>query len=150
MGFGSDQFGFGKFGYELLPTVNGPKRKAPVAIFYDPETRTFPLLEGELVPIHPVDQAVALSLGVPLGSLAHQSGVGIDQAKLLRTLRQRMQATVTDEVRRCLKVLIDAGHIRLIGSPLTPDANGRPIFYVDYENLATRTKSQKKVNVLNG
>lgn len=134
MGAGAFAAGIGPAGFDppLTPSRFAPV--LPIATYYDPEARAFPLVAGVLAALHPVDQAVALRLGIALGTVTAMPNLGLDQRRLRRTLPEQMQDTVNDEVRLRLSDLIANEDITLLGSPLMPDAEGRPFFFVDYVN----------------
>jgi hypothetical protein len=151
MGAGSYPAGIGPAGHDPVSGLERVLPTMPVAAQFDPDTRQFVInVDGELVPIHPVDQEVAIRLGVGLGTIAAASGVGLNLARLRRTSAAAMQLTVNDEVSFALADLIRNGDIQLLGSPLMPDARGRPFFYVDYRNLrlpTTTPAQQARVRV---
>lgn len=111
---------------------------------YDPATRDNPGDDaGALLSVHPVDQSVAMALHVPRGSIKSAPLTGIDYARLKRTRHEAMQDAVNDVVRQALATLISRGDITLLGSPLMPDAAGRPFFFVDYVNLRLPSSSPR-------
>lgn len=127
-------FGLAGFNSPVIDEVAALLR--PVSAYYDPDLREFVLDDGgQFTNVHPVDQEVSLRLGVALGTLAGSPNVGLDVASLKRASAESMQAAVNDAVQTALADLVDRGDIELLGSPLMPDAAGRPFFFVDYRNL---------------
>ena len=140
MALGSYACGIGPCGMDPPLAIDRISPTLPPAPKYDPALHAHPLnANGELVAVHPVDQAVALALHIPLGSIQSAPGTGIDYAKLKRASRLALQQTVNDVVQVALATLISEGDIKLIGSPLIPGSGGKPFFYVDYVNLRLPT-----------
>jgi hypothetical protein len=133
---GSSPAGTGVAGHDPVPP--DPLRSSPRAgaLYFELFERVFPFAdEGDAILTHPVDQAVALAVGIHLGSVAAAPNLGVDFQRLKRTSAAAMQSAVTDVVRTALRALIDAGDIAFLGAPLMPEARGRPWFFVDYTNL---------------
>ena len=135
MGAGDFPAGEGPSGHTPqfgAPADNSTKRAA----YFDMFLRSYPVDgSGELKAIHPVDQAVALALGIRLGGIASAAQTGLDVERLRRASRATLAITVRYVVAEALATLIGEGDIQFLGAPLTPDANGRPFFFVDYRNL---------------
>lgn len=118
--------------------------------YFDPFTKSFPLElngSGEFQAVHPVDQAVALALGIQLNGVAAQPGRGLDIQRLRRASRATVALTVADVVRIALADLVAAGDITLNGTPLMADANGRPWYFVDYTNLRLPAQPRRQMPV---
>lgn len=147
MGAGAFPAGVGPAGHDPPAAASLDPQQVPAAARFELFGQTFPLdASGQLANVHPVDQAVALALGMEIGSVAAVPTLGLDVARLKRTRRDAMQSAVNDVVRAALQSLIAAGDIRLIGSPLAENANGRPWFYVDYINLRLPQPAQRRVS----
>lgn len=146
MGAGAFPAGVGPAGHD--PSAPAPANPAelPAAARFELFGQTFPRdTNGQLVGVHPVDQAVALALGIAIGTVAAVPNLGLDIARLKRTRREAMQNAVNDVVRAALQSLIAAGDVQLLGSPLAENSAGRPWFYVDYINLRLPQPVQKRV-----
>lgn len=138
-GAGAYPAGIGPAGFDPATDATATETPLPVAAFYDPSVKGFPLNdEGEAVGVHPVDQEVAIRVTVPKGSISCCPSVGISWSRLRTASRRTMQKVVDDEVRSALATMIADGSITLLGSPLAPDANGAPLFFVDYRNNLLR------------
>lgn len=127
--------GVGPAGHDPIVPSAAEVRPAIVAAFFDPETRTFPFVDGSPVPVHPVDQEVAIRVGVPLGSIAACPSVGLAYSRFRRAAPERMQATATDAVRNALAEPVRTGDVEFLGAPLDDGAEGRPLFSTNYRNL---------------
>lgn len=135
-GAGAYPAGIGPAGYSPVPDASGRPVAVPIAAFYDPALRGFPFDDnGEIVGVHPVDQEAALRVTIPLGSLRSSPLVGINWARIRLASGAALQRTIDDEVRTALRTLVNAGDVKINGSPLLPEAFGRPLFLVDYVNL---------------
>lgn len=80
MAFGGDPFGYGPFG-EIVetPSVRYEPVPPPAAILIDLEARDAVLdADGRYEGTDPIDQQVALSFGVPRGSIKHAPDLGHD------------------------------------------------------------------------
>jgi hypothetical protein len=136
MGAGDEEAGMGDAGHDTPVDDEFVIATKPQAILFDPATRTFPqTTDGENVSIHPVDQQVAIILGVYTSSLRASVPTGIDRDRIRKAPRVALGAVINDEVRSKLAKLIADGDVELLGTPFQPNANGRPIFFVDYVNL---------------
>lgn len=135
-GAGAYPAGIGPAGFDPADETDAKAQPLPVAAFYDPALRGFPINDdGEVIGVHPVDQEVAIRTTIPKGSLKCAPNVGIDWARIRRASKATMLRDIEDEVRTTLKPLIDAGDIRLDSVTLWPEAAGRPLFFVDYFNV---------------
>ncbi len=135
-GAGSASSGIGPAGFDEPTDTDRVVPVLPQAAFFDPALRDFPLDEnGEIVSVHPVDQEMALRCGTFVRGLAPSPTTGLDWERLRRTSRQAMQSAIDDVVRQSTLDLVSRGDIELVGSPMLPEANGRPLFSVVYKNL---------------
>ena len=113
---------------------------------FDPAVKGFPFdSDGNAKLAHPVDQAVALAVGVPLGTIAWAPSTGIDLQAIRRAPPNALATTITYEVRRALATLIAAEDITFISAPLRRDANERPFFDVNYVNRRRPQTSSPQV-----
>ncbi len=145
MSGGAGQFAAGSepAGHDPVPapsaTVLLPKPIA--AVFYDPATKNNPFnADGSLQEIHPVDQAVALSLCIPLGSIKSAPDTGHGIFRIRSTADKALQKKVENEVLLAVSALITAGDIEilLVEVSAPPSAKGRLETFVTYQNLRTR------------
>ena len=148
MGFGDSPVGSGLAGFDDAPAIERISPTKPKAILFDPSNRSFPMLDdGQFASIHPVDQAVGIILGVFQTSLRPTVTTGLDRQRIRHAPRAALANTIADEVKRALSDLIIAGDIDLIGTPLASNANGRPLFFVDYRNLRLNSNDSNRVPV---
>lgn len=153
MGLGDFPIAFGPLGFDPPASVAASPRYLPIAPYYDPASRQFPLVEGQVAAIHPVDQRVAILLGTKLASIKHMADSGLDVDRIRRAQPAKLQAVIDDEVARVLSALVDAKDVSIVSSQLDPDAHGRPIFIVNYINLRLPKGApitSVKVNTVNG
>jgi len=145
-GAGTEDAGIGDAGFDSLVTTPATPISVPDAIQFDPQYKVFPFAsDGQLASMHPVDQAAVLALR-PKGSIRSAPDQGIDIARIKTAPRSALQATITDEVQLAWATLIARGDILFLGAPLHPEANGRPIFYADYQNLRLPGAPARRLN----
>lgn len=85
--------------------------------------------------IHWVDQAVALALGIPIGSLSSQPTLGHTLRLIKRGDGPTLKAEVDDAVRLALKTLLDAGDIVVISVVTTTPIRSQIVVAVSYMNM---------------
>lgn len=115
----------------------------PAAVFYDPLTKQFPVRsDGTMVAIHPVDQAAAFALTIPVGAIKSCPTLGHTFANLPPRSDPRFQRAAEDAAKLALSDLIKAGDVSF-GS-VTPRAAaagtanaGRLELVITYANLRT-------------
>lgn len=136
MGAGDYPTGIGPAGFDPPTTADRLIPTLPLSGYFDPHTRDFPLDEnGEIEGVHPVDQAVAMALGIVLAGASPAPAAGLDIERIKTASRAALQSTITDAVKVALADLISRADIAFIAAPLVPTANGRPFFEVVYTNL---------------
>lgn len=113
----------------------------PAALQFDPGARAYVQgANGRMVSADPTDSEVALALGIEFNSLPNANTFGNKLRQLLtRVPAAKQQGIATQEVRRVLKALLDAGRIQLIGVAVTVPSQppGRTLIGVTYKNLMT-------------
>ena len=131
-------FPLGGIGLPPFPPSSAPSvPQTPLALQFDPTVPGFVMnADGTMASIHPVDQKVALTLFIELGSISSAPNVG----NKLRTVLNRVQpeqvnAIAGAELNRCLGPFISAGEITLTGFSVTQTGSGRTSLIVAYINL---------------
>ena len=135
MPLGSASLGLGPLGLDpVAPASAAPGLTAPAAAVYDPMTRDLVIDDaGLFTGEHPVDQAVALSLTIALGTIASAEGVGQGYSEIVYRDAD-IEARVTNAIRLALKARIDAKDVSL--DSVTVEATDQGFnFLVAYRNL---------------
>ncbi len=88
-------------------------KRTPLVAYFDIKVRGFPRdpTTGKILLVHWVDQAVALAMGVTEGTLKSQPSLGNRIRLIKRNSGRRIASQVEDEVKRCLRALIERGDI---------------------------------------
>lgn len=134
MSLGSYPLGAGPLGFAPVAAASAAGARQPQAHLFSPMTHDAVLLPGgSLLAAHPVDQAVALALGIKRGSI----GSAPDQGNTLGDIEHAgrdLESQVEQRVQQALSVLIDRGDIRLDGVVTVRQPSG---WYADvnYQNL---------------
>lgn len=140
MGAGTYRAGIGLAGANPLATVGvqsttGPQRAAK----YDPFTKTFPLdANGNFIDVHPVDQGVAMALGISVGKLRSAPTTGHGLLALPRASPSKSKSDVTAAVNEALAPWVARGDIAIVSidsDTPNPNINGTTIVAVSYHNL---------------
>lgn len=121
MGAGSFPAGVGLAGADpqsisaaAVPMVNAAQ--------YDPRLRIIVQnADGTTAEMHPIDQQVAYSLTIKLGTIASDPTRGFDWDKLKRTAPSARQHAASDLVKRALATPIAAGDITVVSVQLVQD-----------------------------
>lgn len=139
-GAGGFPAGFGPAGVDPLPPPTPPRRVVPPpALWFDGATKDF-LLDtstGLYVPLHPVDQEVALALLINLGSISSATSVGAS----FRSIKRITPSTKTQATRAAQDALVQLVQQRLIQiDQIEIDVYtiGGFAVAVSYENLVTK------------
>lgn len=111
----------------------------PAVLRYDPAARDWATrASGVLATCHPVDQQVALSLSVRLGSVPaypglgnefHQIGLGLNDAQLQRAARAKAEQSFP------LSSLLSSGSVELVSVVAVIGQSGRLGITTLYKNL---------------
>lgn len=111
---------------------------------YDPNTRTMVVstVDGSLEIVHWVDQAVALALSVPLGSVPSVPDLGLDFGAVRKANHANAQRVVQDAVSRALGRLISLKLVKL-GAIVVKWSNGTIQWITNYTNLALPTPQNR-------
>ena len=140
MGAGSFPAGFGPTGLDPLPPP--PRARdvtPPAALWFDGATQDF-LLDrstGLYVPLHPVDQRVALALLVNLGSLSGAPAVGAAFRSITRITPSTKTEVVSDATNALLP-LVQQRLIRVDDIAVEVYVIGGFACAVSYTNLVTQ------------
>lgn len=152
MGAGSFPAGEGFAGFDpgYTPPAAPLALRTPVAIEYDPATRTYVVQasDGTLVEIHPIDQQVAILLTIEDGSVPSTTGTGARFRKLVaRADPANIPGIALNEAKRVLADLITSGDIELVSVTTDTSVPGRVYIYVEYKNLRLASAPNRTVTV---
>lgn len=151
---GASEFGWseGPFGLDPVaaPSEPGGTVKTPAAIHYNPTTRKFTMLaDGRYQSVHPVDQMVAIALGVAARDYASAPTVGHTLGEMASSASPSFVADGADRIRRALRVPLSRGDIRIdditvnvVDGPQAP--RGRNEFVVTYYNLRASDSDRRR------
>jgi hypothetical protein len=104
--------------------------------YFDLATRTFPFAaDGSLLLVHPVDQAVELTLGTTRGTIKSAPDHGVDWKRIRAALYAETPKVAAGEIARALAPFVQAGDVELRAVRFTRPAPGRQLVEVDYVNL---------------
>jgi hypothetical protein len=144
MGLGSARCGVGLVGLDA--PVQSPEQalaSPPLAPLYNIATRTFPASTGGLLlGVHPVDQKVALALGVLAGRLTCAPAQGTNYSSLSRLPADQIQTAATNIVNAnpVIKALVRNKDITILAIRTAVFAPGNNQIGVDYMNNHTKQK----------
>lgn len=150
MGFaGLTRAGTQLAGAESLSSSAAIGLAAPfLAVLYDPRTRAF----NTAISMHPVDQAVAIALGVKLGSCTSAPKVGLAKPSMRNpggqgAGGQSLQRRCYNAVVTALAALLASKDIVLVAvePQLDPNATGRLLLAVTYKNLRLASLSNPQL-----
>lgn len=114
-----------------------------LAVLFDPKTRQF----NPAISVHPVDQAVAIALGIALGSCTSAPKIGLRKPLLRNATGQAgasnppggasLQRRSYDAVTAALSTMLANKDVLLVGvePQQDPSVPGRLILAVTYKNL---------------
>lgn len=122
----------------------------PAATLFDLTSRSFPVDEqGRLRAIHPVDQGVALALGVGQGGIANVPELGHRLRRIRSGARPSLQREVEDFVRLALRVWLERSDIALLAvvARTHTAVRGRVEIFVTYRNLRLRPSSPRTLSL---
>lgn len=149
MSAGSFAAGSTPAGYDSVYASVGKVRRLPQALYFDLATADFPIdANGFYKSVHPVDQRVALSLGVLEGTLASVPELGQRLRRITRISPTRAKRAVEDVIDLALDDLIEAGDIRLERVEVDTSIRGRTLVAVNYVNLRLlplQSRTERKV-----
>lgn len=150
MGAGDFDAGLGLAGEDPLPALTPPRNvQPPVALWFDGASADFLLDTGTglYVPLHPVDQAVALALCIREGTLGSAPEVG-NQLRTIRKLGPTTAATADTMVRNALSNLVQNKDIDLRKVEVqTRTPQGALLVAVTYHNLRRDAQQPRTVMV---
>ena len=137
MALGSHPFGRGPLGFDPRTTTDGTVTPATSALLFDVSSKATLLdANGFARSVHPVDQEVALAIGVELGTLKSSPTVGLDYERLRSATRKTILAVAIDAVNVALAGPLGRGDIKILGVQAETNA-GRISLIVEYVNLRT-------------
>lgn len=140
MGLFTAGFGTTPFAADAVAPPSAPlATSVPAALTFDQKSRSFlQNADGTMASAHPVDQEVALALGIEWGTIASAKDVGHKFRKILRASGPSTVAAVKDEVNRVLARPLARKDIALLGVDVdTTKVRGRILVFVRYKNLRT-------------
>lgn len=120
------------------------------AALWDLSTRTVSRDEatGLVKRIHWVDQAVALALGVPLGSLPSSPNLGHRLRLIKRAAGPQLEAQVVDAVNLALADLLERRDISLISIVVNTTTRSQIVVAVSYVNLRLNPRSNQNTETI--
>ncbi len=143
-GAGTSGCGVGPCG---LDPVSLPSDKTNIdrvaAIKFDPSTRRFVMRsDGQLETIHPVDQMMAIALGLPAGTLSSTPTIGHTLLDQKTSGDPSFEADAADRIRRAVAHITRRGLVRIVSitTHVVDDPRGRNEHVVEYENLKLRKR----------
>ena len=151
MGMGLTPLGLGANAGQFFPQVVAQRTTTyPQAMQFDPGLRQFVQnADGSMASIHPVDQKVALALGIENGSIPSATSQGHKIRQLLNRLDPSKRPQVaTQEVRRVLADMITAGDVILV--LVAVDASRGDSTRVNVTYVNTRLATYNPANPLVG
>ena len=124
----------------IVPTQVIPS--LPAARYYDPQLGDYPLdSTGQMLPIHPIDQQVALILCTEYGSIPSVPTMGSKYRKRVERCDPKLIPQIAlAEAQAALSALIARGDIKLIGVTVTPPAIAN-ILYANLRDPRTNTRN---------
>lgn len=144
MPLGSYPLGVGPLGFDPTAPASPSGLRQPLAPLLHPGTHDAVTLDNKLLlGVHPVDQAVALALGVERGTIASAPSQG-HSLRELEHLQNDLEAQVRQRIDQALSVLISRGDIAL-DSVVTTRIEGGFVVDVSYRNLRLLPAAQRNV-----
>ena len=148
-GAGSSGAGLGPAGFDVVTEPTAPRNVTrPRAILFQLNGCDFPLDDdGRYEDVHPVDQWVALQLGIALGTVGSSPLVGSPLRRITHAGAPRTRAQVEDAVRVALKPKLDTREIRIDRIDYEPTPYGGFKVAVAYQNLLAQADRERTLNV---
>lgn len=146
-GFGSFLWGIGHFGAEDPVHETATSYVPPLAPLYDIRTRSFPLnIDGTLKGINPIDQMMALALGMINGQIKGVASQGTNYKSLSRLAPDQLQPAAENIVltQTIVARLVQNGDVTILTITtfvVSPGSN-----QVGVEYLNNRTKRREFTN----
>lgn len=138
MGAGSSCAGAWNAGCDPVAPPSPPRNvRPPAALYFDGATQDFPLdSEGHYEGIDPVDQAVALSLILRLGTVGSVPGIGA-AFRSIRRITPATKTTVIAMARDAIRARVQAQdiQIRAVDVEILTRPAGAILVAVSYVNL---------------
>jgi hypothetical protein len=108
----------------------------PAAILFDLSTRTFPLnADGTFKAIHPVDQQVALALGIQQGAIGSYTKLGNKLRAIKRGGGPQLISQVQDAVRQAVAAIVARNDILVTEVAVFTPVRGQITLSFTYVNL---------------
>jgi hypothetical protein len=148
MGAGDYPAGAGPAGSDpIVSTGPAVDKQFPVPL-YDLVTKDFPLdAHGEYLATHPVDQAVALALGIQAGKVAGDPALGNTLKAIIKAGGPTLQNNVETRIRTALQTLLNAGDIEIGTIVVETIPLGGFLVAVAYRNLRILSSAQKTARI---
>lgn len=155
MGAGQFPAGIGPAGFDPVADPSPPRTTPELsALKFDGASRDWVMLaDGRYEAAHPVDQKVALSLLVELGTIASATNIG-SKLKKIRPGGASMRAQVTDAINTSfpLSALLANGDVETDAIEIELTTSGYNVAYY-YFNLridSERTRRRKRIAAVGG
>lgn len=149
-GAGSSGAGLGPAGFDPAADPTAPRNVTrPRAILFQLNGFDFPLdSDGLYQDVHPVDQWVALQLGLPLGVVGTSPTAGSPLRRITHVGAPSTRAQVEDAVRVALKPKVDTREIRIDRVDYEPTPFGGFKLAVSYRNLLAQAARDRTLTVI--
>lgn len=137
MALGDYAAGEGPCGFDPRVTTDRTAPVVPKAILIDLVTRrTLFDSNGYARAMDPVDQEVALSIGIEKGAITSAPNTGLDVQRILRASDAALLTTATDAVNVAVARPLARGDIRILAVNVER-REGRVLILCDYYNVRT-------------
>lgn len=141
MGFGDFPWGTTPFGIDIPAQASVPGQVQPLqAMLYDIGTRGFPILPNGLISgVHPIDQKVALAMGIVNGQVKDDPTLGINFGALSRQNNGKKQIIAEQLIAQqvVLKKLVQTDDITILDVLTDTPTRGNDQVALDYINNRT-------------
>jgi hypothetical protein len=153
MGAAEYPMGVGPCGLDPVAPLSAPatRLKTPAAILFDPKKKRFLMNEdGSFIEAHPVDQLVAICLGLDSRSYKSAPERGHTVWEMRTLAGPTSEAEAADRIRQALRVPLVRGDITLDSVTINPILDdpalkGRTEILVEYTNLRTPKPERRSV-----
>lgn len=150
-GAGAYGAGIGPAGFDPIADPTAPRAVvAPAAILFQLNGRDFPLdANGLHTSIHPVDQVVAIAVGVSLGMIGTSPSAGNRLRRITHVGAPSTRRAVVDAIRLALADKVSAGDISIDGIDYEAKAFGGFKVALRYKNLRAAADRARSLSVAN-
>lgn len=149
-GAGSYGAGMGPAGFDPVADPSAPRRVTPPrALLFQLNGFDFPLDDDGLYQaVHPVDQWVALQVGVSLGAIGTSATAGNRLRRITHVGAPSTQREVEDAIRIALAAKVNDGSIRIDAIEYEAKSFGGFKVALTYTNLRAQAERARTLNVV--